>query len=61
MKFEASDGKIWWEIGGEDFLPGKRSTRNFGVYFSASFGQVFGNFVSNFASFNRELRSAEGR
>ena len=48
----------WWEksseIWGEDFSACQASTRNF--------GENFGNFVSNFASFFfQKLRSAEGR
>ena len=53
-------GKISWNFG-EDFSTGQESTRNYGVNFAGKFGEHFGNFVSNFATFFfRKLRSAEG-
>ena len=55
LKFEISDEKNPVKFWRRAFLPDRKARDQ------ANFGAIFGNFVSNFTTFFRKLRSAEGR
>ena len=56
LRFEISDGKNMVKFFGEDFSTCQESTKNIGV----NFGEISGNFVSNFAIFFRNFVQQKG-